>query len=216
MEIFKKEKRVRKLILEHVDKTSECVRAAIDAVNVFLSGDHSEAAVANGRVNTLESEADSLLRGIRDLLYSGAYLPLIRGDIYRLMTAVDLVANAAESCYDFFAYQEPQIPETYRADFTKVLELTEETLREFERALRIYFKPKGKLEFVREHSQRVSKLESLVDDVERALTAQIFESSLDKSEKIHLRRALTHLALISDRIEDATDELEMTAVKSIL
>ena len=83
MLIFKKEKRVVGLVLEHIEKTAECVHATTDNLRVYLNSDHSGNAEAvgrvnAGRVNALEAEADSLLRDIRDLLYSGAYLPQFR------------------------------------------------------------------------------------------------------------------------------------------
>jgi uncharacterized protein Yka (UPF0111/DUF47 family) len=104
MLIFKKEKRVIGLIMEHIEKTAECVHATTDNIRVYLNGDHSEDSDAAGRVsatrvNSLEAEADALLREIRDLLYSGAYLPQIRGDLYRLMSSVDMVTNTAEDSH---------------------------------------------------------------------------------------------------------------------
>ena len=66
MLIFKKEKRVIGLIMEHIEKTAECVHATTDNIRVYLNSDHSEKSDAEGRanatrVNSLEAEADSLL-----------------------------------------------------------------------------------------------------------------------------------------------------------
>ena len=63
---------------------------------------------------------------------------------------------------------------------------------------------------------KIGKLESDIDNLERKITTQIFASSLDKSEKLHLQQSLTQIAQISDIIEDATDELELMNVKSIV
>ncbi|MDH3510971.1 MAG: DUF47 family protein [Gammaproteobacteria bacterium] len=216
MQIFKKEKRVVEVVLEHIEKTTECVEATTAGVKAFVFDDYSGAGITVSRVNDLESEADTLLREIRDLLYSGAYLPLIRGDIYRLMSAVDDVANKAEDCYDFFHYQKPRIPEEYRSQVVAILELTAGCFVELRKALKAYFKPKGEIDTLRQHTQKVSELESLIDDNEEALTAQIFDSALDKSDKLHLRQCLSLIATISDTIEDAADELQLTSMKSIV
>lgn len=214
--MFKKEKRVVGLILEHIDKTGECIEIATDAVKAYASGRLEEAAAAADRVNTVETDADTLLRDIRELLYSGAYLPLIRRDIYRLMSAIDNAANKAEDCYDFVNYQKPRIADEYKTEIIAIVELTVGCFTEFRKALKAFFKPKGKLEKLREHTRRVSELESQIDDHERALTTQIFDSSLSLGEKMHLRRLLSTIVRISDVIEDAADELELVSLKSIV
>lgn len=214
--MFKKEKRVVGLILEHIDKTGECLGIVTDAVTAYVSGSFEEAAAAANHVDTVETDADRLLRDIRELLYSGAYLPLIRRDIYRLMSAVDNVANKAEDCYDFVNYQKPQIREEYKAEILAIVALTGGCFTEFKKALKAFFKPKGKVAKLREHTRRVSELESQIDNNERALTTQIFDSSLSLSEKMHLHRLLSTIVRISDVIEDAADELELVSLKSIV
>jgi predicted phosphate transport protein (TIGR00153 family) len=221
MLIFKKEKRVIGLIMEHIEKTAECVHATTDNIRVYLNGDHSEDSDAAGRVsatrvNSLEAEADALLREIRDLLYSGAYLPQIRGDLYRLMSSVDMVTNTAEDCSDFFHYQSPSIPVEYQSEIESIVDLTDESFRQFQKALRHYFGPKDKPDKVRLRGQRIGELESDIDDLERKVTTRIFNSQLDKSDKLHLQQSLRRIARISDKIEDAADELELMNVKSVV
>jgi len=216
MLIFKKEKLVVGLIFDHIDKVAECVEAAIDGMKAYTSGNTDESTDAISRVNVLESESDELLREIRDLLYSGAYLPMIRSDIYRLMSAVDDVSNKAEGCSDFFHYQTPEIPDDYRVELVMMLDLTSKCFSEFRKALRHFFSSKDKQDKVMIRSRNVGQLESEIDEKERALTARIFASSLDKGEKLHLRRCIGKVAQIADTIEDATDELELVAMKSII
>lgn len=216
MLIFKKEKRVVQLILQHIEKTAESVQETTNSLRAYLSDAHSEPLGTNCRVYNLESEADALLREIRELLYSGAYLPSIRGDIYRLMSTVDSVSNKAESCFDFFCNQMPAIPDKYKSGFGEAIDTTDECFKEFRKALQSFLGPKDKVKSVRKHSKAVGELESKIDQVERDLTAKIFSSSLEKGEKIHLRQALGRVTAISDCIENAADELELISLKSII
>lgn len=216
MLIFKKEKQVIGLIFDHIDKVAECVEQAIVGMKAYTMDEPPESPDAFSRVNVLESESDALLRDIRDLLYSGAYLPMIRSDIYRLMAAVDDVSNKAEDCSDFFQFQAPVIPEEYRAELVTMLDLTTQCFGAFRKALKHFFSPKDKQRKIGVKSRHVRELESQIDEIERSLTARIFASSLDKSEKLHLRRCLGKLTQISDTIEDAADELELVAMKSIV
>lgn len=216
MMIFKKEKAVIELILRHIETTRKCVQSAMDSVRAYTAGEVADSKALLSEVNRLESEADGLLREIRDMLYSGAYLPQMRGDIYGLMSAIDKVSNKAEDCFDHFHYQSPVIPKGFREEIDSIIELTLECYEACEKALRAYFGPKDKLKKVRKHGLRVSEIESRIDEMERETTARIFDSSLDKAEKLHLRRSLMKITRISDAIEDATDRLQWVSVKSIV
>lgn len=216
MLIFKKEKAVIELIFRHIDKSAECVQATIDSLRAYIGDNNSNSTASVRLVNSLESEADALLRDIRDMLYSGAYLPQIRGDIYRLMSAIDGVSNKAEDCFDHFHYQFPEIPDEYVADINSILDLTLECFAALQKGLKAFFGPKDKLEKVRKHSMRVSEFESRIDKLERELTARVFKTTMDKGEKLHLQSCLSKIAAISDATEDAADQLQWVSVKSII
>ena len=216
MLIFKKEKAVIELIFKHIDKSAECVLATLKSVRAYISDNDLDATGAVVLVNRFESEADTLLREIRDLLYSGAYLPQIRGDIYRLMSAIDRVSNKAEDCFDHFRYQFPEIPDEFADDINTILDLTQECFAALQKGLKAYFGPKDKVEKVRKHGMRVSEFESRIDELERELTARIFDTDMDKGEKLHLRRSLRKITAISDATEDAADQLQWVSVKSII
>lgn len=216
MQIFKKEKAVVELVFQHIDKTAECVRVTIESVRAYIAGNNSDSKSTVRQVNAIESEADELLREIRELLYSGAYLPQIRGDIYRLMSTVDDVGNKAEDCFDIFNFEAPDVPQEFGIEIEAVLELTGECLAAFEKGLKAYFGPKDKIQKVRKHSKRVSEIESRIDEIEREMTTRVFESSMEKGDKLHLRRSLARITRISDAIEDAADQLQWVSVKSVL
>ena len=47
-------------------------------------------------------------------------------------------------------------------------------------------------------------------------THRIFSSDMPKANKIHLCQLLKHIANVADSAEDAADELEFAAMKSVL
>jgi len=216
MQTFKKEKAVIELVLQHIGTTRDCVQSTTDSLKAYIAGNFTESVTAASQVNSLESEADNILREIRDVLYSGAYLPQIRGDIYGLMSTIDKIGNKAEDCFDYFHYQTPEVPREYETELNAILDLTLECFLAFEKALKAYFGPKDKLEKVRKHSKRVSEMESRIDGIEREMTARIFKSSIDKADKLHLRGSLHKVVAISDATEDAADRLQWVSVKSII
>ena len=216
MQILKKEKQVVELALDHFDKTGEALRIMIAAMRGYVVGDLDGLDEATSSVDQLESEADDRLREIRGLLYSGAFLPTIRGDLYRLFSEVDKIANRVESCLDFVDQQQPGNVEDYRTEFKKILDLTADCYGALKRAMEAYLDPKLELEELREHASQVSKIESMIDDIQRSLTSTIFRSNLTLAEKLHLAQLLLHIVGVSDQAENATDELELLSLKSII
>lgn len=216
MLIFKKEKEARRLAIDHFAKTHECLISAHQVLEEYLSGDLEGAGETARRVRRLESEADDLKRRIREVLFSGAFLPNIRSDVYRLVDSVDSVADKGETSAHFLVNQVPEIPGDFHAELNTVFGLCVSCYHELRKGLKCFFKPKGEMESLQQHVTRVGELETEVDTLEADLTRRIFESSLEKGAKIHLCQLLRRIALIADAAEDAADELEFAAMKSVL
>ena len=121
MVIFKKEKEVIELIATHADTVESCLLTGINALEAYLKDNMSMAKVFGRQVDDLEGKADLVRHEIRDKLYSGAYMPLIREDIYKLVEGMDKVANAGEACCDFFLNQRPEIPDALCTPFTLIV-----------------------------------------------------------------------------------------------
>ena len=216
MQIFKKEKQVVELALKHADKTDECLEILSSAVRAYAVGDVSGIESSMHRVTELETRADELVREIRELLYSGAYLPTIRGDVHRLLRATDKIANRAEDCLEFVSLQRPQGIDGHAEKLRELLDNTATCYEEYHLGLRAFFKPKGKVEELRDKVREVGALESKIDNLERSLLRSIFDSDIDLANKQHLTRLVTRIVRISDQIENAADVLELLSMKSII
>lgn len=216
MLIFKKEKAVRKLVLSHLDEVQTCLAETRSLLEEFLSGNADAVNERALEVIEIESRADLLEREIRDRLLDGAFLPHIRSDVYRLVEAVDAIAGKSEDVARFLRTQNPNIPESMEEQFLKLFRRSLDCFHELRKALRDYFKPKGKIENLHEHVGRVSDLETEVDQLELELALQIFSSELDLCEKIHLEQLVKRIADLADLSEDAADELEYAAMKSVM
>ncbi len=216
MKIFKKEKKVAELAMHYLGIVDDCVASARECVDAYLEGDLERADAARIKTSTLESDADTARRDIGDTLHSGAYLPLIRGDIYSLIDALDSVPNAAEACCGFLVGQRPQIPETLKEKFRELAHATFDILSPLDKAVKRFFKPKGKIDAIREQTKAVGVQETAVDRLEWDLTTALFgDDSLDLSVKIHAKRAILQIVEMSDRAEDCAEQLELVAVKSV-
>ncbi len=183
-------------------------------IETYLSGNISDAKALALKVDNLETQADFIRYKIRDRLYSGAYLPTLREDIHRLVESIDKVDDAAEACCDFFLDQRPEIPQDMKNEFLRVARESFGILEPLKEGLSAYIEVEGDVDFIREKAKQVGIKESDVDKIEWDLTRQIFTSSLDYGHKIHLRLCLDTIVEISDRAEDAADQLEMATMKS--
>jgi len=216
MAIFKKEKAVIALILKHLDMVEDCVNASLKAAEYYLQADISEAKVHSRNSRSLESQADLIRHDIRDKLYSGAYLPHLREDIYKLVESIDKVGNAAEACCDFILNQRPAVPKEMGSHFLAVTRESLGIIGSLKLAVLCYLKGDCKIETVRDHTREIGLQESRVDKLEWDLTKEIFISEMDFAHKLHLKFCLDSIVEVSDRAEDAGDQLELATLKSMV
>lgn len=215
MIIFKKEKQVIELVIRHLDKVEETLETASKTIHAYLNSDIKKAKELAIKVDGLEAEADEKRHEIRDKLYSGAYLPVLREDIYRLVESIDKVANAAEASCDFFLDQRPAIPADLNQSFVLLTRESLGIIAPLKTAVLCFLKGECSIEIVRKSTTDVGMIESEVDKMEWDLTKAIFKSSLDYGHKIHLRNCVETLVEVSDRSEDAAGRLELTVLKSV-
>jgi predicted phosphate transport protein (TIGR00153 family) len=216
MQIFKKEKKVVALALEHADVAAQCLDIMVPALKGVTTGQLDELAENADRVNHLETRADGLLREMRDLLYSGAYLPTVRGDLYRLLSKVDKIANRAEGCLNFVSCQRPSNLGPYAGDFAEILDMTVDCFAQLRDAMRAFLSPQGEVDEFRARTRKVRDIETRIDEIERSVTIKLFRTDLALAEKQHVAELLSRVVRISDQIENTADELELLSLKSII
>jgi len=216
MQFFKKEKEVVELLTKHLDIVEECLSTAIKTIQTYLKDDTPEAKDLAKQVDAIENQADVVRYEIRDKLYAGAYLPRLREDIYRLIEAVDEVANAGEHCCDFFLNQRPAIPEELKVLFQAAVQESLGIISPLRHSILCFLKGECPIDVSRQHAKEVGLKESDVDQIEWDLTRDIFTSSLGFSHKIHLKLCLDAIVKVSDRAEDAADQLDLVILKSMV
>lgn len=216
MIFFKKEKEVVELILKHGDVVEECLITAMETIDAYLKGEMDKAKKLSLQTDKIESNADLIRYEIRNKLYFGAFLPSLRDDIYNLVESFDEVANAAESCCDFFLNQRPEVPDELKPLFLDASKQSLGIIKPLKEALLCFIKGECPIEVSRQHAREVGLKESDVDQIEWNLTKKIFTSSIEFSRKIHLKLCLDRVALVSDKAKDAADRLDRVTLKSMV
>jgi len=209
---FRKEKEINKLILKHLEKVYGCLRLALQTIEEYLNNNVEEAKSLALEVDKSETETDVILREIMGQLYSGAYLPSLRSDIFHLVQHMDGLANAAEACCDVFLDQRPIIPEGMKHNFRSIMEKSIASCTPLKEAVSLFFRGNS-IETIREKARQVGIMESDVDKEEWDITRDIFETKLDYGHKIHLKQCLESIVTISDRAEDTSDQLQLIIIK---
>jgi predicted phosphate transport protein (TIGR00153 family) len=214
--IFRKEKEVVEDMIEHINAVEASAKNAMRSIETYLEGDITKSKDLQRKVNDIETQADMIRYGIRDKLYSGAYLPLYRESVYKLVESMDKVSNAAEACCDFFLGQAIGIPESMKPPFIAICRECFGIVVPLRDAMLTYIDGDTDVDGIRAKAKLVGFAESNIDEMEWELTRDIFTSSLDYAHKIHLKLCLDTIVEIADRAEDAADELEMQTVKSMV
>jgi predicted phosphate transport protein (TIGR00153 family) len=209
---YRKEKEVNELILKHLEKVDECLTIAVKTVEGYLNNNIEEAKSLAIKVDQIETETDFVRREIISKLSSGAYLPSLRSDILHLVEHLDKIADGAEACCDFFLDQRPHIPDQMKSTFFKIMEHSISTFAPLKEAIGSFFDDTN-IKAIREKTKEVGIIESAVDKEEWDITRDIFKAELDYAHKIHLKLCLESMVEVSDRAEDAADELEVTIIK---
>ena len=206
----RREKDVKKLMLEHQQKVAMCLAETQKTIEVYLSDEIDSAKSYALKVHSTESEADSIRRRVARELYEGAFLPLHREDFLNLVEAMDKVADVAESCCDFLMLQRPEIPKEFGPKF---MEITKNSIDCFQSLMEAYATLYEDFSTTLERIHQVNLEEEEVDREEWELARVIFKSNLELAHKMLLRELIEKISTISDKAEDASDKLEILLIK---
>jgi predicted phosphate transport protein (TIGR00153 family) len=215
---IEKEREVKKLIDKHVKKVGKCLDCFESCFEAYFEGEFTKAQTIHDNCDHAETEADILCREIGDHLFSGAFLPIERKDIYMMTDCVDEIANKAETACDVVVYQSPEVSEAYVKTLREIIEIVMEMFRIFQDAVRLYepyeaLQAHDVLAAIKEKIRAVSVMESEIDKKEEALLITIFHSDLPLANKIQMESFLRRIAEISDVIEDAADRLYILVIR---
>lgn len=216
MILFKKEKEVITQINTFIKEVENCLVTSEETMITYLNNEVKKAKRLARKVREIETQADVCRYDIRNKLYTGAYLPGMREDIYKIVESIDKVANAAEACCSFFLNQRPVIGDDMIPHFITIAKEALGCRKPLKAAALCFFNSECSMDEIHRHTQKVSFIESDVDKSEWDLTKFIFTSSVDYCYKIHLKLSLDSITEISDRAEDAADQLELAALKSAI
>ncbi len=195
-----KEQKVTARIADHI-----CLLC--DACSVFHQG-----LVANDRrrmrqVPQMEREADVIRREIITTIYAGAFLPYLRPDLCRFVSLVDEVFDLLQDTANLHLYR--PLPASLEGECIRVALLNWRMCE----LLHITYHEMLKGAELREKKLGLRIYEKKIDDIKFNLIRDMMGIQVDNFWHGRLLgEFITNLTGISDKIEDASDHLDILGV----
>ncbi len=208
--LWKKEKSIIDKIQAYLDQVDTCrKRFRVSIEKLLLDPDKEENQAILEEVHRAESKADDLRRNIELQLYKRALIPESRGDVLGLIETLDVIPGLFQSlCYQFLL-ERIVIPEQFRERYLHLVDVNLKAYDLVRQAVLGLFYSKD----VKDLTDLVDAVESDSDHVERDLIRDIFNSKLDKADKILLKEIVINTGDISDQAETVKDRLILAIVK---
>jgi predicted phosphate transport protein (TIGR00153 family) len=209
--IHKKERFIVDDIKLHVDLVVETVKEYIEALNLYLDGKKEESREYTKKVHKVEEKADGVKRKISMELYKGAFMPSLRETLFIALDYIDDVANEAETGGDLLTLTQPEIPEEIMDEVKAITALTLQCAEHLKDGVYNLFE---NIEAVFEDMSAVEQLEGEVDKyVWKSLEKIFTKLKVEKfSVRMLLREFILHLNSITNKMEDASDKIDIIAI----
>ena len=211
---FSKKNKFLEMIEGYLKKVTECMELAKKALLLYIDKGYCEKFdELVTKTHMAESCSDDLRREIEILLYEKALMPESRGDILGMLETVDKIPNKAESVTFQMQTEVLRIPDEFKPELRKIININFDIFADVKRAIRAIFNDIGE---VRRITNEIDKKESGSDSMERDLIKKLFSSNINIGEKILLKELIIEIGSISDRAENVADRLNIMAVKRLI
>ncbi len=211
--IHKKERHIVEYMKQHVDLVVETVKEYVNALYLYLEGKKEASREYTKRVHKVEEEADSVKRKISLEMYKGAFMPSLRESLFVAIDFIDDVANEAETAGDLLTLTEPEVPEQIKENVRKMAELTVQCAERLKDGVYNLF---DNIDVVFEDMKAVEHLEGEVDKYVWKTLDMVFKRlDIEKfSVKLLLREFILHLNSITNKMEDASEKIDIVALST--
>jgi len=212
--LWKKQREIEELVLEHLDRVDETLQYFIQSINAYVQeGDVEKADDLAYKTHKAEGEADDVRRHVETQLLTGALMPASRREILQLVEQVDRLANAAENTLDHLLIQRIELPEVLQGGLLEIVDKTETIVTHVNGAIKNLFE---KMDAVLEHTKQIEHIEGEIDHIERKVTKTLFKLDIELAWKLQVNNFIRSVVELSDRAEDLSDHIElMVAQKHI-
>jgi predicted phosphate transport protein (TIGR00153 family) len=210
--LFREQREVEARLAEYLDHWWSCIDHLRAGLRSFLEeGPGEQVDYFYGRIDREESTSDHLRRTVESRLFGKALLPEARGDIMRILEALDVVINRAESVLRQVVIERLEVEPWMAHGLDRLIDETAEGCRWLHEAGCNLLH--GRDQPIADLVRKVDDVESRCDHLEDDLLGRIFTSDLELARKLQLKDFVRRLGTISDLAEKAADQIHIVSIK---
>jgi len=208
------EKKAIKQIIDHIHQVEQCLTTARQAVEDYFTDDVEAAFALIKQIHAREQKAGDVQHEIMAELYGGAFLPIIREDIYNIVKCLGNLASRADLFGNFLFYNKPDIPPDLKKPFKKVAEKTFDIIGPVRDGVLGYFDGYGKMNTVQNMAGRIERLGVEIAGMKCELTSLVLSADFDPGRKIILKECLEGISEIFEAAGKVVGKMESITLKT--
>lgn len=202
-------------VIEHAVKVYECLELINPVIKAWLREDWDELERLRNEISRKENEADQLKITIRSNLPKSLFYPVPRGDLLRVLSNQDNIADAVEDLSVVLTLRKTKLPKALTNDFQVFVEQVLETCRmllnaneELNTLMEVSFTGPA-TDKVLKITDEIGTMEWKTDTRARELVKKLMtmEDQLDPLTIIFLMKIIEVIGTLSNYAENCGDNL---------
>jgi uncharacterized protein Yka (UPF0111/DUF47 family) len=211
---LKKEREVTYLMQKHLDNIKQWLRTASEAVLTYYMDDIDKLKLIVLSKNEFKTAAYNDRQHIWQKLCAGAYLPVIRGNLFNIANNICRIADVATQCCETFLFERPQIPPKLTRGFSSITRITFNLFPPVYDSTLYYLRGTDVLKITSENAKVFWKLKAEAILIEDELKREIYSSTLDFWQKAQLNICVQSISAVSQKAGEMEDEIQLIMTKT--
>lgn len=209
--LFKKEQQLENLIFQYLENLTRTQEHFVQAMETCLDeGLCEQFGFLIDQTHKFESKADEIKEEVNVLMYSRALIPELREDIMNLLEHVDCIPRIFELILHLIRSQKLKLPEFIKLDIKDLIRISVESCTLMIKQIDLMMKNQ---QGIRALLATIDHNESHCDHIERSLMAKVFDSDLEKVDKLQMKELIIALGEISDQADRVSKRVNIMTLK---
>ena len=211
--MLKKEREVNFLLEKHLEEIKEWLKVSSEALSSYLSDDIERINHLLLSKNQIHTSLEAGRQEIWQRLCNGAYLPVMRGDLYGIVKSVGKIADAATISCETFLYLKPEIPLKIKNQLATIVRMVFFLFRPIHESVLYYLRGHEVLKVIRKNVDEFLVKSAEINALASTLKNQIYSSDLDHWQKSQINDCLQGVSSICSQSAETNDQIQLIMVK---
>ncbi len=208
------EKKAIKQITNHIYHVEQCLKTAHQAVEGYFTDNIETALALIEQTHEKGEKATAVQHDIIAALYGGAFLPILREDVYNMVKSMGNLAQRADFFCRFLFYNQPPVPVDLKIPFKKMVQKAFDSIDPVRDGVLGYFDGYGKTNTVQHMAERMEKLAVEIAGMKCELDHLILSADVGPEDKILLKDCIEGIITIFSAAGKTADRMECITLKT--